>query len=195
MAFFSPEQVEAFSQTKVQVGVLIRFDFTSQTMRVWNGNQDLVTLDDQTWHPTYGAGTIDGIGQSGGATSEVVTLSLSGLPDQQPDLLAMALAETNEVDQQLLSIYLQFFDPDWQCVGNPLGMFWGFMQPPKVSRSETTTLEGAVQTISLQAENAFFNRARPPYSRLTDRDQQQRFAGDKGLQFIPSLMFKKITWP
>jgi hypothetical protein len=195
MGFFTPGQVVVLSQTEVRVGVLVRFDFASGTKRVWNGNQELVTLNGSIWQPTYGAAAIDGIGQSGGATSEVVTLTLNGLPDQQPDLLAIALAETNEVDQRLMRISLQFFDEEWQCVGNPLGIFFGWMQPPKVSRSQMTTTEGAVQSISLQAENAFFNRARPANGRLTDRDQQQRFPGDKGLQFSASLLFKKIVWP
>jgi hypothetical protein len=47
----------------------------------------------------------------------------------------------------------------------------------------------------MTAENAFFNRSRPPYGRYTDRDQQSRSAGDKFFQFTPSLLFKTFTYP
>lgn len=194
MGFFTPDQIELMSKGTVRTDILAEFQFISQTVRIWNGHSPL-EAGGHTWKPMHGMAQIDGIGISGGTTSETVNFTLAGLPDQDPDLLGLALSETPDVDQQLVILYLQLFGEDWQPVGNPIGLFWGFMQPPKVSRSVVSGVDNPVQTVTMSAENAFFNRSRPANGRYTDRDQQQRHPGDKFFQFVPSLLFKKIVWP
>lgn len=194
-AFFTSDQLAALSATPVRCDFLIQFDFASGSFYAWNGNTDLV-VDGNTYKPMYGFGTIDGLGlSSAGTTSQAVTLSLDGLPDQNLDFLSKALAETSEVDQQMVTISLQMFDADWQTVGTPIAMYRGFLQPPKVTRSEMAGTEGAVQSISVAAENIFFGRARPPHGRNTDRDQQARSPGDKFFGFVSGLLYKTIRYP
>ncbi|BCH32643.1 hypothetical protein MesoLjLc_45730 [Mesorhizobium sp. L-8-10] len=194
MAFFTPDQVAQLSAGVVRLDLLVEFQFASGTERVWNGNSELTTSGN-LWKPMFRAGRIEGIGISGGTASETVTFTLNGLPGQSPDFLAKALEETPEVEQQFVIVYLQLFDEDWQPVGAPIGIWWGFMQPPKVSRTPMQDIEGGTQAITLVAENAFFNRSRPPNGRYTDRDQQTRSPGDKFFQFTPSLLFKTFVWP
>ena len=194
MSFFTPEQIDHLSQSTVRCDFLVKFDFASETIRVWNGNTKL-EAGGHLWQPMYGAGGIDGLSLTPGTVSETVTFQLGGLPDQAVDFLSHALEETPEVLQQLVTVFLQLFDEDWQPVGIPIGLWWGFMQPPRVSRTEMQGAEGAVQSIKLTAENAFFNRSRPPYGRYTDRDQQKRSPGDKFFTFIGSLIFKVFRYP
>jgi hypothetical protein len=194
MAFFTGDQVTLLSAGTVYVAFLVEFQFQSETVRIWNGNTPLVT-GGHTWLPTYGSGTIDGLGMSGGTSAESVTFTLNALPGQDPDILSLALSETPDVVQQLVIVYMQFLDSDYQIVGSPFGMFWGVMQPPKVSRTTADDTTGAIQSISLMAENAFFNRSKPARGRYTDRDQQKRSPGDKFFQFTPNLLFKRIVWP
>jgi hypothetical protein len=194
MAFFTADQLALLSATTVRCDFLVEMQFQTSTARLWNGETDLVS-GGHTWKPMHGAGVIDGLGVSGGTASESVTFTLNGLPTQDPDLLSLALNETPDVLQQLVIVYLQLFGEDWQPVGAPLGIWWGFMQPPKVSRTPMQGTEGATQSVSLTAENAFFNRSKPALGRYTDRDQQSRSAGDKFFQFTPNLLFKKFVWP
>ncbi|WP_252924730.1 hypothetical protein [Aliihoeflea sp. 40Bstr573] len=194
MAFFTTDQLSALSSSTVRLDILVKMEFKSGTVYVWNGNTDLET-GGQTWRPMHGRGTIDGIGISSGTVSEAVTLTLSGLPEQQTDLLALALEESPDVAQQSVTIYVQLFGDDWQPIGAPIGIWWGFMQPPRVERSQMQGIEGAQQAVSVVAENAFFNRSRPPYGRYTDRDQQKRYPGDKFFQFMSSLLFKTFVYP
>src|SRR5690606_5449949 len=121
----------------------------------WNGNTEL-EAGGQTWAPMYGAASIDGLAAPTDASAEQVTLELNGLPSQATDLLSLALEETPDVVQQLVTIYLQLFDDDWQPVGSPIGIWWGFMQPPRISRTQMQGSDGAIQSISVTAENAFF---------------------------------------
>lgn len=194
MDFFTPEQIAMLSASTVRCDFLVKFEFASSTMRAWNGNTELVVGGD-TYLPMFGFGQIDGLGMSGGTVSEAVTLSLSGLPGQALDLLSVALADTPEVDQQMLTVFLQLFTEEWQPAGTPIPIFRGFMQPPSVSRSAMQGTEGATQSISLTAENIFYSRSRPAYGRNTDRDQQARSPGDKFFGFVASLISKTITYP
>lgn len=194
MAFFSPAQVAEFAKRQVRLDLLVEFRFASETMRVWNGNTELVT-GGNTYLPMYGYGSIDGLGMASGTASESVSFQMSGLPSQTLDFLAMALDANNEVDQRIVVVALQLFDEEWQPLGNPAPIFWGFMQPPRVSRTEMNGAEGATQSITMTAENAFFNRSRPAHGRYTDRDQQQRANGDKFFQFAPKLLYKVFTYP
>lgn len=194
MDFFTPDQIAMLSASTVRCDFLVKFEFASSTMRAWNGNTELVVGDD-TYLPMFGFGQIDGLGMSGGTVSEAVTLSLSGLPGQALDLLSVALDDTPEVDQQMLTIFLQLFTDEWQPAGTPIPIFRGFMQPPSVSRSAMQGTEGATQSISLTAENIYYSRSRPAYGRNTDRDQQARSPGDKFFGFVASLISKTITYP
>lgn len=196
MAFFSAEQIAALSAATVRCDFLVKFDFASGPYFAWNGNTDLPALDGNTYRPMYGYGQIDGLGMAGaGTVSEAVTLSLDGIPGAPLDFLAKALAETAEVEQRMLTIALQLFNEDWQCLAVPVPLFFGFMQPPKVTRSQMQDADGAVQSVSMAAENIFYGRARPPYGRNTDRDQQHRSPGDKIFGFVSSLVSKTITYP
>jgi hypothetical protein len=194
MGFFTADQVAGFSAGAVRLALLAEFRFVSGTKRVWNGDT-VLTSGGHEWLPMHGLGAIDGLSAPTGTAAEAVTFTVSGLPNDATGLLAEALAGTQDAQQQLAIVNLQLFDDDWQPVGSPIGIWWGFMQPPKVSRSEMEAVSGAVQSVEMQAENAFFNRSRPPFGRYTDRDQQARSPGDKFLQFVPRLLFKTFDYP
>jgi len=194
MTFFTSEQIAHLSASTVRLDLLARLEFRSKTVHLWNGNTPLET-GGEIWSPMYGSAQIDGLSASGEGAAETVTFQLNGLPNQDDGLLALALNETPDVVQQLVTVFIQLFDEDWQPVGSPIGIWWGFMQPPRVTRSQMQGAEGAVQSITLSAENAFFNRSRPPHGLYTDRDQQKRSAGDKFFQFTPSLLFKTWVYP
>lgn len=192
--FFTADQLALLTASRVYASLLVKFDFASGAEYAWNGNTKLA-VNGNTYLPMSGAAQIEGLGLSGNGASDSVTVSVSGLPDQALGYLAKALQDTPLVDQQLMTVYLQLFDSEWQPVGNPIPIFWGFMQPPKVSRTEMQDDLGAVQSIAIVAENAFFNRSRPPYGRYTDRDQQARSPGDKFFGFVSSILMKTVTYP
>ncbi|TPI39315.1 hypothetical protein FJW07_14145 [Mesorhizobium sp. B3-1-9] len=192
--FFTPEQLALLTAGRVYVSILVKFDFASGAEYAWNGNTKL-TVNGNTYLPMHGTAQIEGLGLSGSGASDSVTVTVDGLPDQALGFLAKALEDTPLIDQQLMTVYLQLFDSEWQTVGNPIPIFWGFMQPPKVGRTEMQDDQGAIQSIAIVAENAFFNRSRPPYGRYTDRDQQARSPGDKFFGFVSSILMKTVTYP
>lgn len=190
MTFFTPEQAAQLASGTPRIGWLAELFFKSETIRLWNGDT-LLDAGSRRWKPTFGQVQIDGVGWDGMPTSRQITMAVSGV---STEMLALALAETNEADQQMATIALQFFDNEWQTIGAPVPFFYGLMQPPMVSRSETGE-QGAVQSVTLPIENLFYNRSKASNGRYTDRDQQHRHPGDLFFSFTPSLVFKTITWP
>ncbi len=188
MTFFTAEQAAKAAASTVRMAWLAKFDFLSDTVRIWAGNRR-VTLASQVWLPTFGEVKIDGLGWTGDTSSKQLTMELSGVDDA---FLSAVLAETGEVDQRPLTIYLHLFDEDWQPDGGLIPIFLGLMQPPEMSRTEG---ENPKQTVHLVAENLMFNRAKPPFGRYSDRDQNNRTTGDKFFEFTPSLLSKMIVWP
>lgn len=191
MAFFTQTQAATLAGTTVRVGLLIQANFRSAITRVWNG---VTTLDvnGAEWKPMGDYISVDGLGFSGEPVSRQVTITLNG---QDTALMAKAIADSDEADQQPLTVFMQLFDEDWQPVGLPIPVFYGLMQAPRVDRTSATQTDGPVQTISLAVENVFYNRSRPANGRYTDRDQQRRSPGDLIANFVASLTFKSLRWP
>jgi hypothetical protein len=194
MPFFSEAEITQLSASQVKCDLLIKMEWKNSTSYLWNGEYPIVVAGN-TYLPLHGLATIDGLAHTGGTDSAQVTFSLTGIPENEPNFLKLVLENTPEANQQLVTVYLQLFDDEWQPFGNPIAMWWGFMQPPRISKTTTEGDSGAVQTITISAENVFYNRSRAPRGRYTDRDQQNRFAGDKFFQFVPSLLNASFTYP
>jgi hypothetical protein len=194
VTFFTPAEIERFQSGKIRAAFLVKMEFESQTMGAWNGNRKL-TINDVTYLPMFGAGTIDGLSFTNATISEQVTVSIAGVNN---DHLGMVLDEAGEVQDRLMTIYLQMFDDDWQPIAAAPAVFFGYMQPPNVAQEEVTQDANAsspVQRIEVAAENIYFNRSRAPGGRYSERDQQLFSPGDKIFDFMPSLVFMQFAYP
>lgn len=194
MTFFNTEEIARFASGKVRVAFLVEFDFVSEKMGVWNGNTRL-TVGGTTFQPLFGAGAIEGLSFSNSTISERVTFTIGGVKN---DLLGLALTQTGEVQDRLVKIYLQSFDDDWQVIAAAPVIFFGYMQPPEVRQDEVSqdaNSASPTQTISIAAENIYFNRSRAAGGRYSDRDQQLLHPGDKIFEFMPGLVFTQFFYP
>lgn len=195
MTFFTPAEIEKFSSGQpIRCAMLAEMDFVSQKMGAWNGSTKL-TVNGTEFLPLFGAGTIEGLSFQNSTISKSITITVAGVDN---DILGLALANSAEVQNRIVKIYLQMFDDNWQPIAAPPVIFFGYMQSPEVTQDEVTQDgNGAspTQTISIPAENIWFNRSRAPGGRYTDRDQQLRSPGDKIFDFTPGLVFKTFVYP
>lgn len=194
MAYFTDAQLGLLSKNTVQFSLLAKLEFRNGTKYVWDGEYPL-TIDGNTYAPLHGVATIEGLGQNQGTDSAQITITVPGISGLDPDFLGILLDETDEVSQRMITVYMLFFDSEWQPIGSPYAIWFGFMQQPRISRPSVTDDSGWQQTVTLTAENVFYNRSRPPRGRYTDRDQQQRYPGDKFFEFVPSLFNFSTTYP
>lgn len=171
----------------VRLSVLIHLDFLSGPVRCWPGTGD-ITSGGHVWRGlpfelvtiTPGTPSVDGAAES-------MSVAVSGV---SPLFVARALAEEGDAIGRRIQMYLQFFDADWQVLDGPISIRRGRMTGFSGSDSGPKT-----RTLAINAEGLFTARGRPPATYLSDLTQQQRYPGDRGCEFLPSLQSKEVVWP
>lgn len=187
---FSSAAKAQMSGATVRCDILAEFQFVSGTVRVWNGFGALTTLDAKVWQGVAGLADISGISPSLNGSAPPISMTLSGVDST---FAAKAKAEASEYYYRPVVFYLQFFGDGWECLDNPYGLTMARMTQLTARRESTE--EGMVHTVTLTAESPFAVRRRPKFGYLTDRDQQARFAGDRGLERVAGIDNKPITFP
>lgn len=180
---------------KVNMRPLALFDFRDAPAAFWGGEYPL-TSGGRTWIGLGAIAAIDGLDQAATLDSSMMTFTLSGVEKATSGQSLIDMVKSVDRAQyvnRLATVFLQFFDEDWQPLNDPYAIKAGIMTNMPVSRSRTK--DGFLRTISLTANNIFYGRGVAPASRYTDRDQQKRHPGDLGLQFIPTLQNKQIPVP
>lgn len=170
-----------------KIALLAWLDFVDDPRWYWTGFGPLFTSDDQLWEGTAGLASISGLSQPIGTVAQQVTFALSGV---DPRIIALARRQSDKVKGRDCSVFLQLFDDDWQIVGSRLHVWSGALDVMTYKASE-----GGLYTVELTAENLWAGRRKPPHGYYTDADQQARFPGDVGCQFVASLPGKTINWP
>lgn len=187
---FSAAAKAQLAGSLVRVDVLAELQFASGTVRLWNGFGPLQTLDGKSWLGTAAMGDISGLSQSLNGSAPPLNVSLSGVDST---FALKAKAEAAEYFNRPLVVYLQFFDENWQCLDNPYGLTMARMT--NITSKMDDGPDGKVYSVSLTAETPFAVRRRPKFGYYTDRDQQLRHPGDRGLERVAGIDNKNITWP
>ena len=164
------------------IAVLVELDFLPDPLRLWSGIGDFVWGD-----ATYtGAGDLMGIDQAEEATETRaigMTVSLSAIP---AELIDQALATTYR--GRAGKVWLATLDSSGAAlIGSPVPIFSGRMDVMSWS-------EGTDCTISLTIESRLADLDRARVRRYTDRDQQDEYPGDQGLQYVDTLQDTDILW-
>lgn len=185
--------VEAYlSGATVRHPYFVEFRFLSSTERVWNGFR-YIEVGGYTWTPVGPTATVAAIEDPISGSAPGLNLSLSGV---DTELLAMALASTDEVRGRLVFVYDAFFDEDWQIL-EPLSVYaMAKMDTVKVSRQGAE--DGSWnRVISIPAEHLLTTGANPPAGRYSSGDQQARFPGedDRYFEFMGQNQNKRLRWP
>lgn len=195
MSLFPETIARALGGGKVEAGPLVRFDFASETMRLWTGGGTLVTNDGSSWKSIGTLGSMSGIEQAVNGEAPEASFTLSGI---DADILRLSRDEfETEARGRIARVLIQFFgvdDPDdpgnQRPLDNPYPIWAGRMLVPTFG----FTSEGE-RSVTISAESLFSLRSRPRHAMYTDRDQQHRFDGDRGFEFVGGLVNKVLTWP
>jgi hypothetical protein len=151
-----------------------------------------VNLHTELGDLTFNADTYTGIGKLGGigAMDEVsdlsntsVALTLSGIPN---DLISILLEE--QYQGRLATVFLGYLDlTSRTIVDTPVILYRGNIDKADFQIDKNCTI-----TLSVQSRFAAWDK--PLVRRFNNSDQQARFPGDKGLQFIEQTADKTIFW-
>lgn len=195
MSLFPETIALALAGGTVQAAWLVRFDFASAPMRLWLGHGELVTADGARWKGMGSLASVDGIEQAVNGMAPQATFTLSGI---DAEIMRLARGEYEaEVKGRRVTALIQFFgvddpaDPDNQRVLDaPYPLWSGRCLAPNFAIGEDGN-----RSVSIEAESLFSLRTRPRFAMYTDADQQHRFPGDRGFEFVGALVNKTVTWP
>lgn len=180
-----PELVQELAAGRsVAVARLFQFEFLSSTRRFWDGLREF-NAGGQVWEGSADVISVSGLEYAENMSATQVTFSMSGTT---PELIAAALTSETEVTGRPCSVFLQFLAGRSVPLDNPIAIWSGTM--------DTLSFSGDVrsQSLTMTAETLFQERIRSPYGYMTDSDHQERWPGDKGMQFMPLLRNKTVTW-
>ena len=169
---------------RVQAATLFQFEFTSGTQRFWDG-LGYLTADGHDWLGFGQMCSVSGLEQSRNMGAPQTTFKLSGVDD---NLIAIAVNSAAEVTGNPCTVLLQFLSSVGVPLDDPIAIWAGTM--------DTLTFQAGVrdQSITLSAETLFVDRVRAPYGFQTDTDQRARWTGDRGYEFVASLLWKTVNW-
>lgn len=194
MGFFPDTIAAKLAGREVAVSLLCHMDFRETPRRWWMGNGPLVA-GGHDWIGTGAMIQIDGLEQPIGTVAPKTTFQLSGI---DPTIVSLARNASDRVKDRRCTVYVQFFDltPDdasvdpWSLLDEPFAIWSGLMDQMSYSAQGPSQ-----RTVTLTAESLWTNRRRPAYGLYTDRDQNKRFPGDRGLEQVSDLVNKTTRWP
>lgn len=194
MGFFPDTIAAKLAGRTIAASLLVHMDFRETPRRFWFGFGDLEAAG-HIWQGTGEMIQIEGLESPIGTVAPKSTVTLSGI---EPALVTLARNASDRVKDRKATIYIQFFDitPDdasvdpWSLLDSPFAVSTWLMD------QMTYSAQGPVQrAITLTMESLWTNRRRPAYGLWTDRDQNKRFPGDRGLEQVSDLVAKTIRWP
>jgi hypothetical protein len=168
----------ALGDAVVEPFFAIDLGFDTGTLRLWTGHGSKI-IDGEEY---IGAGAflqVSDLQETAEIQAAGATLTLSGIPSE---LLSLALTEPYQ--QRPARIYFGLIaDAD-----DMVEVFTARMDQMTIDEGPETS------TIQLTVENVLVDLERPRVARYTNADQQSRFPGDRGLEFVESVQGREIFW-
>ena len=169
-------------QDDEQIFLALKAEFDTETIRVWNGTEDL-SISSETY---LGAGqllSVQPAEESSDLSSAGMVVTLSGM-----DSTVLDLALTEEYQNRDITCFIGYLMGGSLEVAGTIVLFKGRM----TSMTINDTPEGA--TISIQAENRLIDLQRPSNLRNTKESQEFLHTGDLFFNQVASLQDKEIIW-
>lgn len=178
---FSQTIIDALSTENFRLALFVQLDFSS-TQIYANSTVLDITWGGQTWLGLSDVADLDAIREDTQTKAANLNLTLAGIPR------TLVNASINETYQgRPVNIYLGLLNADYTLMEDPSLIWAGRMD------TMATTL-GETATIVLKCESNLVDWARPKIRRYTDSEQQARYPGDLGLQFINKMKDVELTW-
>ncbi len=165
--------------------ILVKLDYPTGFVRV-NGSDRKVLFDaagggDEEFFGVGSMGSISLVGESSTLQAQGVELTLTGIP---PANIALAFENARG---RVGKVWVGFFDSDYVLVEDPILVFSGLIDNSSMDVGEEST-------VTVFMESRLINWERIKIRRYTNEDQQQRFPGDKFLEFVNQVVEKEILW-
>jgi hypothetical protein len=162
--------------------MFFKLEFDSGTLYLHNGVGSY-TWGSQTWLGIGAVGQVSPLQEGDDLSPFAVTLQLTAF-----DATVLNEAVNEEVFNRRVTIYVGLLDDSGVLTDTPFERWSGWMD------SMPFELGGENDAITLQCESEmrFFNQANG--ARFTDEDQQVRYSGDVGFEFLDQMIDANVKW-
>lgn len=162
--------------------ILVKLALDSGDVLVHSGRGDVVWNGD-TYLGVGDLGGIDGGSEDSELGRNPMKLTLSGVDS---GLAAVVLGE--HYQGRTGTVYYGYIDTTTNVLaGDPFILHRGRIDAAKMSGGKTRTIE-------LTIENRFASWDKPKVRRYNNADQQSRYPGDKGMEFVEQATDKQLLW-
>lgn len=180
---FSQAIIDALSDDETRTLALIRLDFASGLVLAHNRLGEIV-YNSETYIGLGNLGSISAVSEGSELRPYTLRLGITGIP---ANLLATAL--NDEYQGRDADIFLAMLDDQNQMIDG--GPFIQIRYRMDYMEGQASESDGA---LSLTLQTRLSDWALPRIGRYTDQNQQSRFPGDLGLEFIAETSDKEINW-
>jgi len=171
----------AIAAETVRPAMLVYLDLPSGAVRV-NSTIYSIDYDGNTYTGVGDLGRVGTVQEATDFSSPSLDLILSGL-----NASLISAAYTDRYQGRDVFVYLAFLDGDHALV-DAFELFAGRIDYMQVQADESTV------TITVRCENELVDWERPKIARYNDADQQARYPGDLGLEYVPLMVEREIVW-
>lgn len=172
--------VAAVTASHVPYLYFVQLDF-SQPLRVCSAGYN-VDWNGYTWLGIGMLGGIEPIQEQASLEAIGVNLTLAGVP---ADLIAITLGE--QYQGKPCQIWFAPLRDDLQLAVQPMRIFAGRMDTMGTEVGDTATI-----TLSAESRMVSWDKAR--VRRFNNEDQQSRYPGDRGFEFVAQMVEKQLVW-
>lgn len=178
---FNNTVLTALRSDRFSLVLLVELDFSSGTVYTNSSPIDLQWAN-KTWTGLMGVGDLDAIKENTENKAANIKMTLTGIPR---DLVGVSINENYQ--GRAVNIYLGALDENIRLYDSPVLVWAGKMDTMSVALGETAAIQ-------LKCESNLVDWSRPKIRRYTDQEQQARFPGDLGLQFVNKMADLELTW-
>lgn len=110
-------------------------------------------------------------------------------------MLAACIGDSAVYRGRSITVSLQMLDGDGRAAGAPIPRWYGIMAETSIDREAGNLIDKGRGRINLHCYRDGIAQLRNyEGARLTDAQQQERFAGDLGLQYMADLIQNPVPW-
>jgi hypothetical protein len=178
----SPEVLALIADDVVRPALCVQMIFDSGEVLA-NSTPIDITIAGKKYLGVGMLGKIGAIEETTETQANGCTVELSGIP---PELISLALQE--KYQGRTINITVAYMDRDWRVpAGATKVLFSGRMDQMRIEL-------GAMASITVNATNRFADWDSARNQRYTDEEQQRRYPGDLGLQFVSRTVEQELSW-
>lgn len=172
--------VAAVSGGHVPYLFFVQMDF-STPLRVCSAGYDIL-WNGYTWLGLGALGGLEPIEEQASMEAIGARLTLTGIPTE---VIAISLGE--KYQGKSCQIWFTPLRDDLQMLLTPVRLFSGRMDTMDSEVGETAT-------ITVTAESRMVSWDKPRVRRYNNEDQQSRYPGDRGFEFVAQMVERNLSW-